>query len=83
MHVEVVDIFGIEQVSDSSEIIAYLDKRHGITLDKSLSAPDRALAVAWDRRFCEHLYWSGVIEPGWRLDEGWEVYTPYVVCMID
>ncbi|KAF2171332.1 hypothetical protein M409DRAFT_18447 [Zasmidium cellare ATCC 36951] len=67
------------KVSDSSEIIAYLGERYGATLDKKLSPSDRAVSVAWDRLFCEHLYWSGVIEPRWRLDEGWETYIPYIV----
>lgn len=32
--------------------------------------------VAWNRMIDEHTYWCGVIQPGWRMDEGWETYVP-------
>lgn len=67
------------KVGDSNQIIEYLEKKHKVTLDKDLSTTDRAVALAFDRLVCEHLYWSGVIEPRWRSDEGWETYIPYIV----
>lgn len=67
------------KIGDSNEIIAYLEKKHGITLDKSLSPADRALSLAWERLFGEHLYWSGIIEARWRLDDGFKTYIPYLV----
>lgn len=27
----------------------------------------------------EHSYWSGIIQPRWREDEGWETYIPHIV----
>lgn len=74
----IVDVDGMK-VHDSNRIIEYLGERYGITLDKDLSASERAVAVAFERLFGEHLYWSGIIEPRWRRDEGWEVYIPYIV----
>ena len=67
------------KVSDSNRIIEYLGQKHGITLDGDLSPTDVAISLAFERLFAEHLYWSGVIEPRWRSDEGWETYIPYIV----
>ncbi len=44
-----------------------------------LSRSEAANALAWNRLIEEHLYWSGVIEPRWRADAGWETYIPYIV----
>lgn len=68
-----------KKICDSNAIIAYLQHQYGNPLDKDLSPTEKAISVAFDRLFAEHLYWSGVIEPRWRLDEGWEVYIPYIV----
>lgn len=27
----------------------------------------------------EHSYWSGIIQPRWREDEGFETYIPHIV----
>jgi glutathione S-transferase len=67
------------KVADSNVIIAYLKKRYGDPLDADLSRAEAASALAWNRLVEEHLYWSGVIEPRWRLDTGWETYIPYIV----
>lgn len=67
------------KVGDSNRIIQYLGKKHGVSLDKDLSAQDLAVSLAFERLVCEHLYWSGIIEPRWRRDEGWETYIPYIV----
>lgn len=58
------------KVADSNKIIAYLETRYGVSMDKDLTPEDRALSLAFERLLCEHLYWSGVIEPRWRRDEG-------------
>ncbi|ETN36427.1 uncharacterized protein HMPREF1541_08705 [Cyphellophora europaea CBS 101466] len=67
------------KVGDSNLIIAYLQKKYGDPLDGDLGDAEQAVALAFDRMIGEHLYWSGVIQPRWRMDEGWEVYIPYVV----
>jgi isoprene-epoxide---glutathione S-transferase len=67
------------KVADSNVIISYLKKKYGDPLDADLSRSEAASALAWNRLIEEHLYWSGVIEPRWRLDTGWETYIPYIV----
>jgi isoprene-epoxide---glutathione S-transferase len=67
------------KVADSNAIIAYLKEKYGDRLDADLSPADAANALAWNRLIEEHLYWSGVIEPRWRSDSGWETYIPYIV----
>ncbi|MFT3731173.1 MAG: glutathione S-transferase C-terminal domain-containing protein [Hyphomicrobium sp.] len=67
------------KVADSNAIIAYLKKKYGDPLDGDLSRSEAATALAWNRLIEEHLYWSGVIEPRWRSDTGWETYIPYIV----
>jgi glutathione S-transferase len=74
----IVDSDGTK-VGDSNTIIAYLKEKYGDPLDADLTVAERANALAWNRLLEEHLYWSGVIEPRWRHDEGWEVYIPYIV----
>lgn len=67
------------KVADTNTIIAYLQKKHGDPFDKDLSKAELASQVAWDRLIGEHLYYSGILEPRWRLDSGWETYIPYIV----
>lgn len=66
-------------ICDSNEIIAYLKRTFGDSLDAHLTPAQRAECVAWTRLCDEHLYWSGVIQPRWRQDRGWETYIPYIV----
>jgi isoprene-epoxide---glutathione S-transferase len=68
-----------KKVADSNTIIAYFDKKLGSSLDDDLAPTEKAVALAFDRLLAEHLYYSGVLEPRWRMDEGWEVYIPYIV----
>lgn len=67
------------KVADSNVIISYLKHRYGDPLDAGLSRAEAAQALAWNRLIEEHLYWSGIIEPRWRSDSGWETYIPYIV----
>lgn len=67
------------RVADSNTILAYLKDTYGDKLDADLSPPERAQHLAWNRLIEENLYWSGIIEPRWRLDVGWETYIPYIV----
>ncbi len=67
------------KVADSNAIIAYFKQKYGDPLDAGLSRAEAANALAWHRLIEEHLYWSGVIEPRWRSDSGWETYIPYIV----
>lgn len=62
------------KVADSTQIILYLKDKYGDKLDSDLSPAQAADNLAWSRLVEENLYWSGIIEPRWRLDEGWEVY---------
>ena len=66
-------------ICDSNEIIAYCKQTFGDPLDEHLSAAQKAECVAWTRLCDEHLYWSGVIQPRWREDAGWETYIPFIV----
>ena len=63
------------KVGDSNEIIAYLEKKTGKSLDEGLTAADKAVCLAFERMLGEHSYWCGVIEPRWRQDSGWETYS--------
>jgi isoprene-epoxide---glutathione S-transferase len=58
------------KVADSNQIIEYLEAKHSTSLDRDLSPFERAVSLAFERLVSEHLYWSGVIEPRWRSDEG-------------
>ena len=74
----IVDSDGTK-VGDSNTIIAYLKDKYGDKLDADLSKQELALALAFNRLIEEHLYWSGIIQPRWREDSGWETYIPYIV----
>ena len=67
------------KIGDSNTILAYFKSKYGDPLDADLTKQERAQALAWNRLLEEHLYWSGVIEPRWRQDAGWETYIPYIV----
>ena len=63
------------KVGDSNEIIKYLEKKTGHSLDEGMSAADKAVCLAFERLLGEHAYYSGVLEPRWRQDSGWECYS--------
>ena len=67
------------KVGDSNTIIKYLKAKYGDPLDADLSPAELAANLAWNRLLEEHLNWSGVIQPRWREDAGWECYIPYIV----
>lgn len=75
----IIDTDDGTKVGDSNLIIHYLKKKYGDPLDSDLSDAEDAVALAFDRMMGEHLYWSGVIQPRWRMDEGFEVYIPHIV----
>lgn len=75
----IIDTEDGTKVGDTNLIIGYLKKKYGDTLDKGMSPPEEAILLAFDRLIGEHLYYSGILEPRWRMDEGWEVYIPYIV----
>jgi glutathione S-transferase len=74
----IIDTDGTK-VGDSNNIINYFKGRHGNPLDGDQSKEEAAQAVAWNRLLEEHLYWSGVIQPRWREDSGWQTYIPFIV----
>ncbi|MGF1468882.1 MAG: glutathione S-transferase family protein [Sandaracinaceae bacterium] len=67
------------KVGDSNAIINYFKEKYGDPLDQDQTAEEAAQALAWNRLLEEHVYWSGVIQPRWREDKGWETYIPYIV----
>ncbi|MGH3555966.1 MAG: iIsoprene-epoxide--glutathione S-transferase [Mycobacterium sp.] len=67
------------KVGDSNTIIAYLKNKYGDKLDADMSKQELAQALAFNRLIEENLYWSGIIQPRWREDAGWETYIPYIV----
>lgn len=75
----IIDTDDGTKVGDSNLIIPYLQKKFGNALDGDLSETELAVCLAFDRMMGEHLYWSGVIQPRWRMDEGWEKYIPCIV----
>lgn len=72
----IIDTDNGTKVGDSNTIITYLQKKYGDSIDPDLSQPQRACCLAWDRLIGGHLYWSGVIQPRWRMDSGFETYIP-------
>lgn len=75
----IIDDENGKRVADSNVIITYLQQKLGDNLDGDLTATEKAVALAFDRLIGEHLYYSGVIEPRWRSDAGFETYIPYIV----
>lgn len=75
----IIDDENGEKIADSNVIITYLEKKFGDGLDTDLTNTEKAIALAFDRLISEHLYYSGVIEPRWRMDAGFETYIPYIV----
>jgi glutathione S-transferase len=59
-------------ISDSSAIVAHLEKKHGQPLDKGLSSDERARAHVIKRTLEESLYFVAVWAR-WAEDEGFEV----------
>jgi glutathione S-transferase len=57
-----------EAIGDSGFILAHLKRKHGVDLDAGLDEAQRSVATAFERLFCEHLYWAAVytrwIDPG-------------------
>jgi isoprene-epoxide---glutathione S-transferase len=67
-----------EQINDSTRIVQHVKKKYGADLDEGMSAPDAAVALAFQRMVEEYTYWSGVIEPRWPTVEKFKVYVPYI-----
>jgi glutathione S-transferase len=59
-----------EFVADSSFIIDHLKATYGDKLDGWLDAPQRAVALAFQRLIEENLYWA-VVHTRWVEPEGW------------
>jgi glutathione S-transferase len=58
-------------IADSSIIIEHLKQTYGDTLDTWLSAPEKAVALAFQRMMEENLYWA-VVHTRWVNPQGWE-----------
>lgn len=56
-----------------------MEKKTGKSLDEGLSKADKAVCLGFERMIGEHSYWSGIIQPRWREDEGFETYIPHIV----
>jgi glutathione S-transferase len=57
-------------VADSTFIIDHLKARYGDPLDAALTAPERAVATAFQRLFEENLYWA-LVHTRWADDADW------------
>jgi glutathione S-transferase len=57
-------------VADTGLIIDYLKHRYGDPLDAALTAPQRAVATAFQRLFEENLYWA-LVHTRWAEAAGW------------
>ena len=75
----IIDTDDGTKVADSNMIIEYLKKKYGDKLDQGMSKSDHAVALAFERLVGDNLYFSGVLEPRWRMDEGFEIYVPVLV----
>src|SRR5260221_14368872 len=67
------------KVGAPSTTLGFLKENNGAPLDGDLPGQQLAQALASNRLIEEHLYWSGIIQPRWREDSGWETYIPYIV----
>jgi glutathione S-transferase len=54
-------------VADSSFIYRHLETKHGIDLDKGLTAEQRATGWALEKMCEEHLYWA-IVDARWMID---------------
>jgi glutathione S-transferase len=57
-------------VADTTFIVDYLKRRYGDPLDAALSAPERAVATAFQRLIEENLYWA-IVHTRWAENAGW------------
>lgn len=62
-------------IADSTAIVEHLKAVSGDKLDAHLSAPERAVALAFQRMLEENLYWA-VLHSRWILDAGWALTRP-------
>jgi glutathione S-transferase len=69
---------GSQTIADSNFIIRYLKQTYGDTLDASLGARDKAVAVAFGRMLEESLYWY-IVQTRYRRDEDFKIYDPIFV----
>lgn len=60
------------RIGDSTLIIAWLCRKHGIDPDGPLDARQKSVSLAFRRMLDEHLYWVGVYFR-WIDDAGWGV----------
>ncbi len=63
---------GGETVSDSEHILTYLNERHGIDMDSSLSSTERAQAWAFKKAIEEHLYFF-LVYSRWIDERIWPI----------
>ncbi len=57
-------------IGDSNLIIEYLKQTHGDKLDRDLSKPERAIALAISRLLDENLYWV-IVYSRWQDPQNW------------
>ncbi len=62
-------------MADTGLIIDYLKRTHGDPLDRGLTPPQRATALAITRLCEEHLYWT-LLHDRWIADAGWALTRP-------
>ena len=66
---------GAERVSDSRDILAYLERTAPTPLDAGMTANEQALSIAFRALFEEELYFYA-LALRWQSDAGWRAYKP-------
>lgn len=60
-----------EIIADSTFIRLHIEKKYGFDFDAGLSAPERAVAWAFEKLCEDHLYWSG-LHARWMVDANFD-----------
>jgi glutathione S-transferase len=60
-----------EIVADSTFIRLHIEKKYGFDFDAGLSAPERAIAWAFEKLCEDHLYWPG-LHARWMVDANFD-----------
>lgn len=58
-------------IADSTFIRLHIEKKYGFDFDASLSAPERAVAWAFEKLCEDHLYWVG-LHARWMIDANFD-----------
>ncbi|MBD2207510.1 glutathione S-transferase family protein [Calothrix sp. FACHB-1219] len=68
-------------IGDSTLIIEMLKEKEGIDLDKSLTATERAISLAFRRMLKENTYW-GMAYIRYNVEANWQIYQEVLANML-